>query len=58
MKLIEVTMVETFGTTWAFGINFFRLDYRAGLAYNSYNFSIGCGRRAILITFKRPLRLE
>ena len=58
MKRFEVRVIENFGTTWAIGINFFRLDFRAGLAYNSYNLALSCGKRAIILTFKRPLRLE
>lgn len=55
MKRFEIKVIQNFGTTWTFGINFFCQEFRAGLAYDSYNIALGFGKTTLLFTFIRRL---
>jgi len=52
----EVQFFQNHGTTWSVGLNFFRLDFRAGLAYNSYNLAIGLCKYTVVFRFKHHLK--
>lgn len=56
MKNFEVYFFQNHGTTWSVGLNFFRLDSRTGLAYNSYNLTVGLGKHAVVFSFKHYLK--
>jgi len=56
MKNFEVIFFQNHGTVWSVGLNFFRLDFRAGLAYNSYNLAIGLGKYVVAFRFKHYLK--